>query len=75
MKMSEKQLAALKAAAVPGGLFQLPERRTHAPGVLSALVKRGWLNAEKVGVVWTITEAGAHALEQQAALASQGKQA
>lgn len=60
MKLTEKQKAALKdAAGSPNGqIFQLPERRTHSPSVLSALVKTGLLKAAKVGVVWTITEDG-----------------
>lgn len=60
MKLTEKQVAALKdAAGSPSGqIFQLPERRTHSPSVLSALVKTGMLKAAKVGVVWTITDDG-----------------
>ncbi|MGP3508653.1 hypothetical protein [Paracidovorax citrulli] len=66
MKLTEKQKAALKdAAGSPNGqIFQLPERRTHSPSVLSALVTSELLKAEKVGVVWTITVAGRSVLAQ-----------
>lgn len=64
MKLTEPQRAALAAASQPGGLFQLPERRSHSPGVLATLVKRGWLRKEKVGVVWSITAEGKQALLQ-----------
>jgi hypothetical protein len=67
MKLTEHQRAALAAASQPGGLFQLPERRSHSPAVLATLVKRGWLKAEKVGVVWSITAEGKQALLQNEA--------
>ena len=52
-----KQLAALQEAG-KDKIFQLPESRRHSPNVLALLVKAGLLKAEKVGVVWTITDAG-----------------
>ena len=39
MKLTLKQKQALQAASADGKIFQLPERRTHAPTVLASLVK------------------------------------
>lgn len=60
--LTPKMRAALEAAAVSGSLFQLPERPTHSPVVLSGLCKAGYLERALVGVVWRITEQGRAAL-------------
>lgn len=60
--LTPKMRAALQAAAATGSLFQLPERPTHSPGVLSSLCKAGYLERARVGVVWCITEQGRAAL-------------
>lgn len=58
-KLTPKQEAALLEAHQNGGrLFQVPERRKHHPNTLSGLVKAGFMKAEPVGTVWTLTEAG-----------------
>jgi len=62
MGLTPKQRIALEAASSDGRIFQLPERRTHAPSVLAALVKRGYLKASSVGVIWTLTAEGRAAL-------------
>jgi len=64
MKLTLKQKQALQAASADGKIFQLPERRTHAPTVLASLVKRGLLKAAPVGVIWTLTPEGRAALQQ-----------
>lgn len=61
MGLTLKQLEALQEAG-KADIFQLPERRRHSPNVLAALVKKGLLKAESVGVIWTITDAGRAAL-------------
>ena len=59
MALTTRQRQALEDAAMnEGKLFQLPEKRRHAPSVLTALVKQGLLKTESVGVIWTLTQAG-----------------
>jgi len=62
MKLTDKQRAALLDAKKRGGLFQLPERATHSPGVLSWLCKAGLLERKPVGVIWELTPAGMEAV-------------
>jgi hypothetical protein len=65
-KLTEKQKAALQDARNNGGrIFQLPERVTHAPGVLASLTRRKLLDRMPVGVIWEITAAGREALGAQ----------
>lgn len=64
-KLTPNQEAALLDALQNGGrLFQVPERRKHHPNTLSGLVKAGFLKAEPVGTVWTLTESGQTAVTQ-----------
>lgn len=43
----------------------MPERATHAPGVLARLTKAKLLDRKPVGVIWEITAAGLAALKAQ----------
>lgn len=64
--LTEKQRAVLRDASEHGGrIFQLPERATHAPGVLARLTKAKLLDRKPVGVIWEITAAGLAALKAQ----------
>ena len=64
--LTEKQKAALQDARDNGGrIFQLPERVTHAPGVLASLTRRKLLDRKPVGVIWEITAEGREALDAQ----------